>query len=110
MCIDFTSQQNVIFYIENNNNIILVNFYSDELETTFEGKCTYHINDQGRFTLTEKVEGIKIERNSPNSVEARLMTPKKLAEYIVDNQHHIEPQNFPIREEKLSYKRIFPIL
>ena len=47
------------FYIDNNKNIILVNFYSDELETTFEGKCTYHINDQGRFTLTEKVEGIK---------------------------------------------------
>ena len=47
------------FYIDNNKNIILANFYSDELETTFEGKCTYHINDQGRFTLTEKVEGIK---------------------------------------------------
>ena len=47
------------FYIDNNKNIVLANFYSDELETTFEGKCTYHINDQGRFTLTEKVEGIK---------------------------------------------------
>ena len=51
-----------------------------------------------------------MERNSPNSVEARLMTPKKPAGHIVDNQNYIEPQNFPIREEKLSYKRIFPIL
>ncbi len=29
---------------------------------------------------------------------------------MADNQDHIEPKNFPIREEKLSYKRIFPIL
>ena len=35
--------------------------------------------------------------------------PRKQTEYIVDNQHHIEPQNFPIRDEKLSYKRIFAI-
>ena len=38
------------------------------------------------------------------------MTHKKPTEYIVDNQYHIEPQNFPIRDEKLSYKRIFPII
>ena len=36
------------FYIDNNKNIILANFYSDELETTFEGKCTYHINTRVR--------------------------------------------------------------
>ena len=40
------------FYIDNNKNITLVNFYTDELETTFQGRCTYHIGEQGRFIIS----------------------------------------------------------
>lgn len=50
------------FYIDNNKNITLVNFYTDELETTFQGRCTYHIGEQGRFILSPKVGEIKNNR------------------------------------------------
>ena len=50
------------FYIDNNKNITLINFYTDELETTFWGKCTYHISEQGRFILKPKTGELKNNR------------------------------------------------
>lgn len=50
------------FYIDNDKNITLVNFYTDELGTTFQGRCTYHIGEQGRFILSPKVGEIKNNR------------------------------------------------
>ena len=50
------------FYIDNNKNITLINFYTDELETTFWGKCTYHISEQGRFILKPKAGELKNNR------------------------------------------------
>ena len=50
------------FYMDDNKNITLVNFYTDELETTFQGRCTYHIGEQGRFILSPKVGEIKNNR------------------------------------------------
>lgn len=50
------------FYIDNNKNITLINFYTDELEATFLGKCTYHISEQGRFILKPKAGELKNNR------------------------------------------------
>ena len=50
------------FYIDNNKNITLVNFYTDELETTFQGRCTYHISEQGWFIVSPKAGEIRSNR------------------------------------------------
>lgn len=50
------------FYIDNNKNITLVNFYTDELETTFQGRCTYHIGEQGRFIISPRAGEILSNR------------------------------------------------
>lgn len=50
------------FYIDNNKNITLVNFYTDELGTTFQGRCTYHIGEQGRFIISPRAGEIITNR------------------------------------------------
>ncbi len=50
------------FYMDDNRIITLVNFYSDEEETRFLGRCTYRIDERGRFILCPKAGELKNKR------------------------------------------------
>ena len=47
------------FYMDDNRVITLVNFFTDEVETQYLGRCTYRIDKRGRFILIPKAGELK---------------------------------------------------
>jgi hypothetical protein len=47
------------FYMNNGHHITLINFYVDEIDTSFKGIQKYLINNQGKFVLLNKTNGHK---------------------------------------------------
>ena len=45
--------------MNNGHHITLINFYVDEIDTSFKGIQKYLINNQGKFVLLNKTNGHK---------------------------------------------------